>query len=121
MKSRYQHFLRIFLFAVPAEGPENLYASNDGSKYRLSVKWDSIPIDRRNGILLGYHIYYHTSSSSATSKNETTTATSVMLTGLETYTSYDVRVCGYTVVGDGACSEVAARTRSHSKIHNFFD
>ncbi|XP_028409645.1 uncharacterized protein LOC114532360 [Dendronephthya gigantea] len=99
---------------VPAVGPGNLYANNDGSKYKLSVKWDSIPIDRRNGILLGYHVYYQTSSSSANTKNKTTVATDVILTGLEIYTSYDIRVCGYTVVGDGVCSKVTARTRSRN-------
>ena len=81
------------------------------------MKWESIPVDARNGILLGYHVYHHKSGSSGTTKNVSVTATYTVLTGLETYTLYDIRVCGFTAVGDGFCSEVTARTRSYGKLN----
>ena len=104
-------------FLVPTEGPQNLYANHGGSKLKLSVKWDSIPIEARNGILLGYHIYYHESVSSAIIKNVSVALTHVVLTELETFTSYDIRVCGFTAVGDGVCSEVTAMTRSDGRLN----
>ena len=81
------------------------------------MKWDSIPVEMRNGILLGYHVYYQESLSSDDIKNATKTTTYVVLTGLETYTSYDIRVCGFTAVGDGVCSEVTALTRSNGRCN----
>jgi hypothetical protein len=104
-----------FSLAVPSEGPRGLQANNEGLKWKLFVKWDDIPVHSRNGILLGYHIYHRKSGSSGTAKNVSVTASNVVLTGLETYTLYDVHVCGFTSVGDGVCSEVTARTRSHGK------
>ena len=105
-----------FFYAVPSQGPDNLQATNDGSKSRLFVKWDSIPVDKRNGILLGYHVNHRKSGSLGATKNVSVTGNSLVLTELETYTWYDVRVCGFTAVGDGVCSEVTARTRSYGKF-----
>ena len=79
------------------------------------MKWDSVAVDARNGILLGYNVYHQESSVSGTTKNASVTVTYIVLTGLETYTSYDIRVCGFTAVGEGVCSEVTAMTRSHGK------
>ena len=112
--------ISVYSLTVPVERPGNLQASHGNSKLKLSVKWDSVPVDVRNGILLGYHVYYHESLSSNDVKNITSTKTYVLLTGLETHTSYDIRVCGFTAAGDGVCSAVTALTRANGGCNGRF-
>ena len=65
-------------------------------------------------------MYYHESLSSNDIKNITSTKTNVLLTGLETHTSYDIRVCGFTAVGDGVCSAVTALTRANGGCNSCY-
>ena len=103
--------------AAPSEGPPYLQANHEGSKSSLTVKWEGIPVNSRNGILKGYHIYYKDSSSSGPLRNMSVASSlnEVLITDLQPYTAYDIKVCGFTVAGDGVCRMTNQRTRSLSE------
>lgn len=95
--------------AVPKDTPENVNAKNYTSINSLLVTWDSIPSASRNGVILGYKVFYRPV---LVSREQPTVTSSFMvivgasdqqalLTKLDSFTVYEIEVLGFNVVGDG--------------------
>ena len=67
------------------------------------MEWRHIPPQHRNGILLGYKIFYAPKDSNQSFKTITvdSTRSSTTLENLKKYTWYVIRVAGYTSKGLG--------------------
>lgn len=88
----------------------NLRAHNTSST-SLFVTWEFLPNDRVNGILLGYKLLYKKyGPTNVSEQNATTTMNFTVLTGLEKFTIYDVKVLAFTRVGDGPEAVVTETT-----------
>ena len=67
----------------------------------LDVSWQEIPVNKRNGRITGYKVYYKkTGSQYIFEKNVGLNILSCKLNNLE-YGYYDVQVSGHTASGDG--------------------
>lgn len=80
----------------------------------ISVSWTAIPEEHTKGKLLGYHVMYTTVKVARKRLKEDARINTiavyhpgdlhVRLTGLESFTSYNFRVAGFTAKGDGMAS-----------------
>ena len=74
----------------------------------MNVTWQPIPLDQRNGILLGYQVrYWRHDRTNDTISMVTVNSTSFYaeLDGLGKYKEYIIQVAGSTVAGLGIYSE----------------
>jgi len=80
----------------------------------LSISWTAIPEEHVMGRLLGYHVMYTPLKKADKPLKESVAVTKVTvdypgnlltrLKGLESFTSYIIRVAGFTAKGDGIAS-----------------
>ncbi|XP_028396444.1 roundabout homolog 1-like [Dendronephthya gigantea] len=93
------------LESVPSGRPRNVIV-NAISSSNLSVNWDPPLLERQNGVIRGYVVFYKLTNSSEVPRNETTAnRTSVELSGLMIFTSYTVQIRAFTKVGLGPHSD----------------
>ena len=92
-------------FSVPSAAPPNVTAQNTSSTSIL-LEWDLMPEDDRNGILLGYVVYYNRTTGTETSFVHRSTERSVEITNLERYTIYQFEMTAFTSIGQGNRSTV---------------
>ena len=74
--------------------------------HAIRVTWQEIIPKDRNGVILGYTVFYSVKNQSAQFSQNTSGETSTIIRGLKSYTEYCIRVAGYTKVGlspKGAC------------------
>ena len=74
--------------------------------HSIRVTWQEIIPKDRNGVILGYTVFYNVKNQSAQFSQNTSGVTSTIIRGLKSYTEYCIRVAGYTKVGlspKGAC------------------
>lgn len=76
--------------------------------HTIEVVWEEIEQKDQNGEITGYTVFYNESDDSKeSSKNTTANETSIIIKGLKPYTTYCIKVAGYTKVGrsplDAAC------------------
>ena len=90
------------IVAVPEAFPTNVTGFNQSST-SLFVEWRHIPHQYRNGILLGYKIFYAPKKwyQPMFSKTVNSTRESTTLDNLEKYTWYVIKVAGFTSKGLG--------------------
>ena len=76
------------------------------------VRWGSIPISKRNGILTGYAIQYKKTDENVWSDvmSNTTRKREKVVTGLVQHTAYEFRVAGMTSGGIGKYSPIFNET-----------
>ncbi|XP_043206047.1 protein sidekick-like, partial [Amphibalanus amphitrite] len=102
--------------AAPGAGPENVQA-NATSSTTVVVTWGEILPLQRNGIILGYRVYYGYKGNDFMYKdidgNQTRQTT---LTQLRKFTRYSVQVLGRTREGDGALSLPPATVQTHDDV-----
>ena len=91
------------LLPVPTKPPTNVKVVS-GTLSSLKVSWGPIPKDDRNGIILGYVVFYRKGSSGKWSEHVMNLTYAKELTGLTSGKSYSVRVAGYTKIGRGTRS-----------------
>ena len=99
----YTYFSFVFTFLVgPDAHPVNVTGFNKSST-SLFVEWQHIPPQHRNGILLGYKIFYNPRNSDQPKLSVivNSTRSSTVLTKLIKYTWYDITVAGFTSKGLG--------------------
>ncbi|XP_078352756.1 protein sidekick-1-like [Oculina patagonica] len=92
----------------PTGLPQDITAEATSPK-SISVTWNAVPADQRNGIIKGYKIIYQTLPSgsniteriNATGANEQQTTT---LDQLNEFTNYSIRMLAFTSKGDGPLS-----------------
>ena len=76
------------------------------SSTSILVKWDSVPAENRNGIIMSYTVIYkELPGGSTNSLVENAARTQATLTGLKEYTNYSIAVFASTSNGDGNASE----------------
>ena len=100
-------FLIISSFSVPSHSPRNITAFNTSST-SINVTWQPIPNDHVNGILLGYRVLYKKKNSPMDAFQNITVNSTYLdaeITSLEVYTEYELRIVGFTIIGDGNVSE----------------
>ena len=73
----------------------------------MTVTWSFLDIEDINGILLGYRFYYkNINLTTPWSKIDTKNST-LALTPVITFHVYELRLCGFTAVGEGVNTETA--------------
>ena len=74
------------------------------SSTAIKVQWGSIPVDSRNGFILGYRVTVVLNSNVIRSFFADLVTREIAVTGLEKRTTYQVSVAGVTVIGTGVKS-----------------
>lgn len=95
----------------PKSPPRNVRGTAIG-KNQLRISWRAPSSDSKK--IVGYHVYYVIKMGQSQKKKEkdaivktvSRDQTTVLLSGLETWTTYEVWVKAYTSMGDGPSSEV---------------
>ena len=116
-----------FLIAAPSQAPRSFSATAVTSTI-ITASWQLPPGDSRNGIIIGFKLFYQKSGSVGRASTLTInngTALSKGVTGLENNTEYEFEVLAFTLVGDGPkTSPVVVRTlkdgKSSQKMYNTF-
>ncbi len=96
--------LLILLILAPRVYPQNFGIVNVTTD-TVTATWQPIDFEETDGILLGYRIYYRLADVKGTWSNVSVTnlTGSVPVLSLR---SYEIRVCGYTRVGNGILSPI---------------
>ena len=108
----------ISLIAVPSGSPGN-FTVTASSSTSVTAFWQLPSADFRNGIIIGFKLFYKRKSSGEpatiiTINNGTTSAKDI--TGLVKYMEYELQVLAFTSVGDGAkSSSRIERTKEDGK------
>ena len=92
-----------FLIAAPSQAPRNFSATAVTSTI-ITASWHLPPADSRNGIIVGFKLFYKKRGSGGqattlTINNGTTLSKNV--SGLDIYTEYEFEVLASNSVGDG--------------------
>ena len=106
-----------YVFATPNVEPDlppsNITANVDSST-AIRVTWERVPLDTENGIITQYEIEFNQTTFNEISMSNVTNVSSstfeVVLSGLEEYVNYSIRVRAYTSVGPGPYSDVIYET-----------
>ena len=95
-------FTRISSFLEPNHHPENVTLVSTNST-EMFVEWMHIPGKHRNGILRGYRVFYRVNGSVDVWQEQAVrpAARSTLLSGLEKFVWYEVKVAGFTIKGLG--------------------
>ena len=105
-----------FSSPVPSGPPQNVSTVTTSST-EITVNWGNVAVEKRNGIIKGFKIYYQAVGQFAVDTTEKVkevrdgNAVQTVLSGLEEYIEYNVTVLAFTSKGDGPNStEITART-----------
>ena len=76
------------------------------------MSWEEVPAIDQNGVITQYEVEYNQSTfdSVPTTQNIIVNSTMAVLTELEEYVEYSIRVRAYTSVGPGPYSDVVTVT-----------
>ena len=97
----------ISLFPLaPASPPSNVTTAALSST-SIQVNWTEVPAIDQNGIIVEYEVEYNQSTfdSVPAIQNMIVNSTMAVLTGLQEYVNYSIRVRAYTSVGPGPYSD----------------
>ena len=105
------HYIILFSFfsfsikrTVPSAPPVIDQAKTEAEDaHTIRVTWNEIVKKDQNGVILGYIVAYNVKGQ-PTQLSLKTTQTSTVIEGLKPYTSYCIRVQGYTKIGPSAWS-----------------
>ena len=86
----------------------------------ITASWQLPPADSRNGIIIGFKLFYKKRGSAGAATTVTINNGTVLsrdVTGLDIYTEYEFEVLAFTSVGDGPRSSplVVVRTMKDGK------
>ena len=87
-----------------------------------TASWQLPPADSRNGIIIGFKLFYKKRGSAGAATTVTINngaALSKDVTGLDVYTEYEFEVLAFTSVGDGAKSSPLLVVRTMEDGKNF--
>ena len=76
------------------------------------MNWEEVPAIDQNGVITQYEVEYTQSTFTSVTMTQTVTVASTMavLTGLEEFVEYSIRVRAYTSVGPGPYSDAVVET-----------
>ena len=106
------HYIILFSFfsfsikrTVPSAPPVIDQAKTEAEDaHTIRVTWNEIVKKDQNGDILGYIVAYNVKGQPRQLSLVNTTETSTVIEGLKPYTSYCIRVQGYTKIGPSAWS-----------------
>ena len=101
---------------VPSQAPVNLRVVSKTST-SIIVSWQPPPLDSRNGIIIGFKLFYKRKASTdlGHTVNISNTLTHNAIRLLK-YTEYEFQVLAFTQIGNGPSSSVlATRTKQDGK------
>ena len=98
-------------FSAPSSDPvikEGQHGTMAKDARTIRVVWEEIEQKHQNGEITGYTVFYNESDhSKESSKNTSANKTSILIERLKPYTTYCIKVAGYTKVErsplDAAC------------------
>ncbi|KAJ7389693.1 hypothetical protein OS493_029591 [Desmophyllum pertusum] len=90
-------------YQLPSKSPTSVKVVSS-TPSSINVSWGPIPKEGRNGIILGFVVFYREDGSSKWSERDVTLVYSLELTGLTAGKLYYVTVAGYTKIGRGTKS-----------------
>uniref|UniRef100_A0A8C6LUS6 Sidekick cell adhesion molecule 1 n=1 Tax=Nothobranchius furzeri TaxID=105023 RepID=A0A8C6LUS6_NOTFU len=100
--------------SVPSGYPLNVSAEAVSSS-RIMLTWSTLPRSQRNGVILGYKVWYDEKDSEGSPKVQVVEGEgnfSLLLGALQKYTMYVLRVLAFTRLGDGPPSNpILLRTK----------
>ena len=106
----------MFLLLVPTLPPSNVTAQVINSS-SIIVRWDPVPVEGRNGIILGYEAWYRKIVVPPVWKRmESCGVYWCEATNLEMDNPYRISVRGFTVKGAGPFASVEAITEKNGKV-----
>ena len=88
----------------------------------ITASWQLPPADSRNGIIIGFKLFYKKRGSAGAATTLTInngTALSKDVTGLDVYTEYEFEVLASTLAGDGPRSSPVVFVRTMKDGKNF--
>ncbi len=80
------------------------------SSTSILLSWEPLPVDDRNGVILGYNVTYMSSDNDLV--DNTTIDTMINITDLLVYTNYTISVAAYTSIGSGPFDSIVVITDS---------
>lgn len=83
------------------------------------VSWGPVPSEERNGIIIGYGVFYSTKQHASPPDWKQQSCNNMYwcaITNLDMYTRYDIKVTGLTVKGFGVPALVEAVTEKGGKF-----
>ena len=100
---------------MPAGAPQNVRGQNTSST-SVSVSWEEVQAELRNGIITGYSITYQSQTENDNGVVEAgPNDRQANLTGLKEFVKYNISVVAFTVKGDGPPSVLVVSTDEDSK------
>ena len=95
---------------IAAPGPVNVtkVSTNESA---IHLKWD--PPEEANGIIILYTVTWNevgTVTNNGGNGNDSVTITSIDITGLKAYTTYNISIAAWTEVGSGDPQDILANT-----------
>ena len=99
----YTIFFSLFSFSIKLTAPSappviDKEKTKAEDAHTISVTWNEIVKEDQNGIVLGYTVAYKVEGQ-PTQLSPNTTDKNTVIKGLKPYTSYCIRVRGYTKIG----------------------
>ena len=100
----------------PGAAPQSVRGQNSSSTSIL-VMWDEVPADKRNGVITGYTITYHSQTENDSGNVQVNASLrQTELTNLKKYVNYNITVSASTEKGIGPTSDpIVVRTDQDSK------
>lgn len=99
------------MFSEPGEAPAFLEATAVSSS-AINVTWKAIQESRTYGNIISYMVKYQRSDGDGTEKEFETDLQSALISGLDFYRYYDIRVAGRTIKGYGPFTETPVKERT---------
>ena len=91
------------------------------SSTNISVSWEAVQAELRNGIITGYNITYKSQTENDNGFVEASpNDRQANLTGLKEFVDYNISVVAFTAKGDGPPSVIVVRTDQDSKSCQFY-
>ena len=92
-----------FSITVPSQPPSGFILAATTSE-SITASWQLPPKDSRNGIIIGYKLFYKEKGSLGAGSSKLINSQSTRsqeVTGLDKYTDYGFQILAFTSVGDG--------------------
>ena len=87
------------------------------SSTSISVSWEEVQAELRNGIITGYNITYQSQTENHNGfVNASLNDHQANLTGLKEFVKYNISVVAFTAKGDGPPSVIVVRTDQDRKL-----
>ena len=107
------------LFLVPTSPPLNVKGFLNNTSEKIVVTWEPLPLEHRNGIILGYSITY-VAQNGGTQQSMIVNASSLSaeLQNLRQFMLYAINVAAFNTAGKGPPSQpVVVRSPEGGKTH----